>query len=121
MATRKKKSTRNGGKRRKPSRQVVEARTRGISFLNRFAVLLLVLLAGVAAAVTILPQLKKLRELEADLALTESREREALNLVDQHTRELQAMRSNREFQELRGRDILDRYKPGETVIRIHRD
>jgi cell division protein FtsB len=100
---------------------VIEARTRGIAFLNRFAVLLLIVLACVAAAITILPQLKKLRELEADLALTESREQEALNLVDQHTRELQALRNNEEFQELRGRDLLNLYKPGETIIRIQRD
>lgn len=101
----------------------MEARTKGLSFLNRAAFVLLLILICVAVAVTVFPQLKKLKRLEADLELTKARETQAINLLDQRSRELQALRNDTEFQELRSRDLLNWYQPsaGETVIRIQRD
>lgn len=116
-------ASKKAAQRRKPSRQVMEARTKGLSFLNKLAFVLLIILICVAVGVTVFPQLKQLKRLEADLALTQERETHAINLVDQRSRELQALRSDIAFQELRSRDVLNWYQPsaGETIIRIQRD
>ena len=106
---------------RKPSRQVMEARTKSISFLNRAAFVVLMILICIAVAVTVFPQWGELKKLEEELATTNAEEQEALALVDQKTRELRALRNDQEFPELKARDILNLYRPGETVIRIHRD
>ncbi|WP_200391889.1 FtsB family cell division protein [Roseibacillus ishigakijimensis] len=127
MAARKKTTARRAGRskatarKRVPSRQVMEARTQSIAFLNRCALVLLLFLICVAVGVTAYPQWKELQRLEGDLAAVEALEKEALALEDQKERELRALRDDREFQELRGRDLLDLYRPGETVIRIRRD
>ena len=125
MAARKKTTRRKpsgaAARKRKPSRQVMEARTQSIAILNRGAFGLLMILICVAVGVTVCPQYKELRRLEVELEETQQEEAEALALADQKTRELSALRNDREFQELRGRDLLDLYAPGETVIRIRRD
>lgn len=117
----KKKSTTKRARKRKPSRQVMQARTQGLSFLNKAAFVLLVILICVAVGVTVFPQMSELKRLEADLENAQQEEREALAHADQRTRELGALRNSQEYRELRGRDLLDRYIPGETVIRIRRD
>ncbi len=99
----------------------MEARTQSIAVLNRIAFAVLVVLVCVAVAVTVFPQWGKLNELRAELRTTEAREKAALAEVDQKTRELSAIREDIEFQEIRGRDLLDLYVPGETVIRIRRE
>lgn len=125
MAARKKTTRRKpagaAARKRKPSRQVMEARTNSIAFLNRSAFVLLMVLICVAVAVSVFPQWKELKRLQAELESTEQEEQAALALVDQKDRELGAIRNDLEFQELRGRDLLDLYQPGETVIRIRRD
>ena len=125
MAARKKTTKRRPNsaarKRGKPSRQVMEARTNSIAFLNRGAFVILMILICVAVAVTVFPQWKELKRLQAELQTTEAEEQEAIAMVDQRSRELSALRNDLEFQETKGRDLLDWYKPGETVIRIRRD
>lgn len=125
MAARKKTTKRKpsgaAARKRKPSRQVMEARTNSIAFLNRGAFVLLLILICVAVGVTVVPQWDELQDLQAELVETERAEEEALARVDQKSRELAALRDNLEYQELRGRDILDLYRPGETIIRIRRD
>lgn len=117
--TRRRPATKSG--RRKPTRQVMEARTKSIAFLNRGAFALLMVLICVAVGVTVFPQWKELKRLEVDLEDTLGAEQEALALEDQKNRELSALRNDLEFQELCGRDLLDLYCPGETIIRIRRD
>lgn len=125
MAARKKTTRRKpsgaAARKRKPSRQVMEARTKSIAFLNRSAFALLMILICVAVGVTVFPQWKELNRLQAELETTEQGEELALAEVDQKKRELSAIRNDLEFQETRGRDLLDLYVPGETVIRIRRD
>ncbi len=125
MATRRKttrhKAGRGKARKRKPSRQVMEARTKSIAFLNRGAFVLLLILICVAVGVTVFPQWQVLQELETELESTQHEEEVALELLDQKNRELSALRNDLEFQELRGRDLLDLYRPGETIIRIRRD
>ena len=125
MATRRKttrhKAGRGKARKRKPSRQVMEARTKSIAFLNRGAFVLLLVLICVAVGVTVFPQWQVLQELETELESTQHEEEVALELLDQKNRELSALRNDLEFQELRGRDLLDLYRPGETIIRIRRD
>lgn len=74
-----------------------------------------------AVGVTVFPQWQVLQELETELESTQHEEEVALELLDQKNRELSALRNDLEFQELRGRDLLDLYRPGETIIRIRRD
>ncbi|GHC63201.1 hypothetical protein GCM10007100_33380 [Roseibacillus persicicus] len=99
----------------------MEARTKSIAILNRGAFALLMILICVAVGVTVFPQWKELKRLEADLEATRAAEQDTLALEDQKNRELSALRQDLEFQELRGRDLLDLYRPGETIIRIRRD
>lgn len=117
----KKKTTNKRARERKPSRQVMQARTQGLSFLNKAAFVVLVVLICVAVGVTVFPQMKELRRLEGDLANARQQESDALATADQRNRELNALRNSQEYRELRGRDLLDRYVPGETVVRIRRD
>lgn len=125
MAARKKTTRRKpsgaAARKRKPSRQVMEARTQSIAILNRGAFGLLMILICVAVGVTVFPQWKELKRLEVELGVTNQEEEAALAMVDQRNRELSALRNDTEFQELRGRDLLDLYTPGETIIRIRRD
>ena len=125
MAARKKTTRRKpsgaAARKRKPSRQVMEARTQSIAFLNRGAFGLLMVLICVAVGVTVFPQWEELKRLEVELDETILKEEVSLEMADQKTRELSALRNDIEFQELRGRDLLDLYTPGETVIRIRRD
>lgn len=125
MAARKKTTSRKpkskASRKRKPSRQVVEARTSSIAFLNRGAFLILMILICVAVGVTVFPQLSELERLQSQLEVIETEEEVALSLVDQKERELAALRNDLEFRELLGRDLLDLYQPGETVIRIRRE
>lgn len=125
MAARKKTTRRKprgaASRKRKPSRQVMEARTKSIAFLNKSAFVLLMILVCVAVAVSVFPQWKELQRLEAELESTIEEEQVALDSVDQKNRELSALRNDLEFQETRGRDLLDLYVPGETIIRIRRD
>ena len=106
---------------RKPSRQVMEARTKSIAFLNRSAFVVLMVLICIEVGVTVFPQWKELKRLQVELEETQDQETVALAEVDQKKRELSAIRNDLEFQETRGRDLLDLYVPGETVIRIRRD
>lgn len=99
----------------------MEARTKSIAFLNRGAFVILMVLICVAVAVTVFPQWKELKRLQAELVETQQDEEVALAEVDQRNREFTAIRNDLEFQETRGRDLLDLYVPGETVIRIRRD
>ena len=99
----------------------MEARTQSIAFLNRGAFALLMVLVCVAVGVTVFPQWKELKRLQVELEDTKRQEEASLAMADQKTRELSALRNDVEFQELRGRDLLDLYAPGETVIRIRRD
>ena len=125
MAARKKTTRRKpsgaAARKRKPSRQVMEARTQSIAFLNRGAFGLLMVLICVAVGVTVFPQWEELKRLEVELDETIQEEEASLALADQKTRELGALRNDLEFQELAGRDLLDLYIPGETIIRIRRD
>ena len=107
--------------RKKPSRQVMEVRTKSLTFLNRFAMVLLLLLICVAVGVTVFPQLAVLEELEEELRVAQAREAEAEDQLDHRERQLVAFRHDIKFQELKGRDLLDYYLPGETIIRIDRD
>lgn len=93
----------------------------GMSFLNKAAFVVLLALICVAVGVSVVPQWKKLQELENDLATTLEQEEGILDTADQRRRELQAMRENEEFRELQARDLLDLYHPGETVVRIRRN
>ena len=120
MPARKKASTKRTRK-RKPTRQVMQARTQGLSFLNRAAFVVLIVLICVAVGVTVFPQAKALKALEAELETVKSEEVATLAIADQRSRELNALRSSTEYLELRGRDLWDLYVPGETVVRIRRD
>lgn len=124
MAARKKTTRRKprgaASRKRKPSRQVMEARTKSIAFLNKSAFVLLMILICVAVGVSVVPQWKELKRLEAELESTLEEEKVALESVDHKNRELSALRNDLEFQETRGRDLLDLYVPGETIIRIRR-
>ncbi len=99
----------------------MEARTKSIAFLNRSAFVVLMVLICIAVGVTVFPQWKELKRLQVELEETQDQETVALAEVDQKKRELSAIRNDLEFQETRGRDLLDLYVPGETVIRIRRD
>ncbi len=109
------------GIRKTPNRWVIRARTETIVALNRLAFLVLLILICVAVAVTLKPQQKKLRELESELAELEAQEQSLVDEYDHKQRELQAIRYDLEFQETKARDILNYYRPGETVVRIHRE
>lgn len=117
----KKKSISQKSRKRKPYRQVMEARTKSIAFLNLAAFVVLILLICVAVAVSVIPQWKELQRLEAELDETKASENEAIATLDQRGRELSALRNDHEFQELRARDLLDLHMPGESIIRIKRN
>ena len=118
-STRRRPSNRKG--RGKANRHIMEARTKSIVFLNRGALVLLLILICVAVGVSVYPQWQELKRLEAELEGAQKAEIAALELTDQKTRELKAMREDIEFQETRGRDLIGLYVPGETIIRIRRD
>lgn len=99
----------------------MEARTQSIAILNRGAFGLLMILICVAVGVTVFPQWEELKRLEVELDETIQEEESALAMADQRSRELSALRNDSEYQGLRGRDLLDLYVPGETIIRIRRD
>lgn len=99
----------------------MEARTAGLSFLNKAAIAVLLVLICVAVAVSVLPEVRRLRSLEAELNESRDREKEILDEEDKRRRELTALRENPEYQELKARDLLSWYRPGELVFRIRRD
>lgn len=117
MASKKK----SKAKRKRASRQVMKAQTAGLRFLNKMAFVILLILVCAAVGMTVVPQLNELKRLEAELDDSHDREADVLEQIDQRRRELAALRENPEFQELQARDLLELYRPGETVMRIHRD
>jgi cell division protein FtsB len=66
------------------------------------------------------PERKRTAEMERTLAETLERERESLARREQHQLELEALKQDREYLELRARDRLDWYREGERVYRIVR-
>ena len=95
-------------------------RTAGIRVLNRFAFVVLVLLGCVAVALLSVPEVKELKRLEAELAYTKEQEAEAQARKDQKRRELDAIKEDPEYLELRARDRLDMQRSGERIFRIER-
>lgn len=107
-------------RKKRASRQVMKAQTAGLRFLNKLAFVSLLILVCAAVALTVIPQWNELRRLEGELSSSEERKERVLEEIDQRRRELLALRENQEFQELQARDLLELYRPGETVIRIER-
>ena len=116
-----KKTTTKRTRKRQPTRQVMQARTQGLNFLNRAAFVVLIILICVAVAVTVFPQAQTLKRLEADLESAKAEEVKALAISDQRTRELNALRNSTEYMELRARDLWYLHLPGETIINIQRN
>ena len=110
-----------GSARSSPNRgRFLRVRTAGIRVLNRFAFVILVLLGCVAVALLSVPEVKRLKALEAELAYTKELEAEAQARKDQKRRELIAIKEDPEYLELRARDRLDKQRPGEHIFRIDR-
>lgn len=117
MARRRKKGSRKSS----PNRgRFLRVRTAGIRVLNHFAFVVLVLLGCVAVALLSVPEVKRLKSLEAELVWTKEKEAEAQARKDQKRRELKAIKEDPEFLEIKARDRLDYYREGETVFRIDR-
>ena len=106
--------------RRHPVGQHIRARTTGIRIVNRAAFFVLLLTACVAMAVLSVPQVRKLRALNAELARANAEEKHVRAYKGQKTRELNALRDDPAYLELVARDRLDLYRSGERIYRIEK-
>lgn len=97
-----------------------EARGRGFRWLNQIVFGILCLCLGSMVVVAALPERKRTAEMERSLAETRERERESLARREQHRMELEALKHDRGYLELRARDRLDLCREGERVYRIER-
>jgi len=91
-----------------------------MSAINRFAFSVLVLVGCAAVLVTSIPQQKKLASMKEELAQVQVKERQAEEQRDRCEREFRAMEEDPAYMELKARDSLNYYKPGEVIFRISR-
>lgn len=109
-----------GGERAVEPVSRAEARGRGLRWLNQMVFGVLCLCVGSMVVAAAWPERKRTAEMERTLAETLERERESLARREQHQLELEALKQDREYLELRARDRLDWYREGERVYRIVR-
>ncbi len=96
----------------------LQAQTKVIRSMNKLLLAVAGLVLGCAALATWLPQKRELARLEAKLEETERLEREVLAEKSHRDAELQAMREDREFLELKAMDRLNLHRPGDKVYRV---
>ena len=86
--------------------------------LSRFT-LTLILLGGVAVALTFfIPELERQNKLSREITLLEARRATALKERNRLRDELRWINDDPDYLELRAREILDFYLPGESILRI---
>lgn len=86
----------------------------------RLAFCILVLMGCLAFLATVLRPFNDLQEAKDNLAKIQEREEQVVADYKGKRRELDALQHNREYRELRARDILNRSRPGEHIFRIKR-
>lgn len=92
----------------------------GLSFLNKVALVCLVLVTGAALLVLSIPEYEKVKKLRADLEIREAEELEVMLEKDRVTRMLKSLKTDPSYLELHARDRLDLYREGESVVRFQR-
>ena len=105
---------------RRPAGKHLRARTTGIRIVNRAAFTIFLVTGCVAMAVLSVPQMRKLRSLNEELARANAQEAHVRSQKEQKTRELAALRNDPAYLELVARDRLDLYRSGERIYRIEK-
>ena len=111
-------TNKKGLKRTHTDHRRVQARTQQMMAMNRFALFLFVLVGSAAVFVTVLPQKRKLADMEHELAAVQQKELEARQYKDLQHRKYRAIEEGAGYKETEARDRLDLYKPGETIFRF---
>ena len=106
---------------RRPAGKHLRARTTGIRIVNRAAFTIFLVTGCVAMAVLSVPQMRKLRSLDEELARAKAQESHVRSQKEQRTRELPALRDDPAYLELIARDRLDLYRSGEQIYRIDKN
>lgn len=88
--------------------------------MNRLALYVLVIVACVLTHLFALPEYKSLEEKEVALAEVELERDIAMLKKDRVLREARALQEDPEYMELKSRDVLDYYLPGEIIFDINR-
>ncbi|GAA5496116.1 Septum formation initiator [Rubritalea squalenifaciens DSM 18772] len=99
----------------------MRARTEKMRKLNQFTFCLFIAAVCAGVIVSRLPHFKDLEKMEMELAEVKSHEADVLSRKDQHEREYRALEQDPHFLEIKARDRLDLYKPGEVIFRFQRD
>ena len=89
--------------------------------MNRLAFYVLVLLLCAAAFALSFPQYKILKQKQLVLAEAREEERESIKQKDRAKRENRALQEGVKYMELKSRDLLDYFKPGETIFEVNRE
>ena len=98
----------------------MHARTERMHTGVRLAFCVLLLMGCSAFMVSALPHHRKLEKMKLDLGEVHTAERSVEERVDDKERELQAIKSDKEYREIIARDRLNYYEPGEHIFRIQR-
>ena len=94
---------------------------KALACLNRLAIYVLVLLLVAGSFAFSFPQYKALDERKEILEEALAEERKAIKLKDEARRENRALQEGLEYMELKARDLLDYYKPGEVIFDVNRE
>jgi len=94
--------------------------SRLIDFCTRATIAILVISVCTAFAVTSIPQLKRVDRMEQELAQLQLTEQRYNNEREIRGLKIDCLRNDPSYLELRARDRIDYYHPGESVIRIQR-
>lgn len=105
---------------RRPVGKHLRDRTTGIRIVNRVAFTIFIVTGCVAMAVLSVPQMRKLRSLNEELARANVQESHVRSQKEQRVRELTALRDDPSYLELVARDRLDLYRSGERIYRIEK-
>ncbi len=96
----------------------MHARTERMHAGVRFCFCVLVLMLCSAFMAAALPHYRQLQKMRHELSDVQVSEEEVLDRVDGKTRELDAIRNDKEYREIIARDRLNYYIPGEHIFRI---
>ena len=99
----------------------LEAQTRVICTFNRIIFAVIGLILGLAVVASALPQKQRLAELRFKLAQTLEAEKRILAEKEFRETELQALKEDPAFLELKAMDRLNVHREGEKVYRFTRD
>jgi len=107
---------------RKESHQIkrLQAQTQVIHSMNKLLFACVGLAVGCVVCATYFPAKRHLGELQQKLAETEQQEQAVLREKEYHETELQAMKTDMAFVELKAMDRLNLHHPGEKILRIKR-